>query len=118
MPPVVAEAGDLLEGAAHDAAIPPADRVVELVGEDRNAPPGARARLDQRGLRLRTERRGLLQRADAGRELLLARACCFELGVERALAALGGVERLGEPGHFRRGPGLHTGPERVAIAGE
>ena len=74
MSPVVGEPVDLLERRAHDLAVPPAARVVELVREERQAPGcGARGSLAALRSRVRGPRPRLLARAVLGRAPTRAR---------------------------------------------
>src|SRR5262249_56874101 len=84
---------DLLEGVAHDLAIPAPDRLVDLVAEDRHARGGGGC---GRTLALvagsRVTRRALLrERPHSGGERRLRLAGLFELSLEAALVAAGGL---------------------------
>src|SRR5262245_48597595 len=119
VPPVLAQPRDLLERAAHDAAVPPADRIVELVAEDRHAPDGAGRRRLRRALDRRRPRRArLLQRAEPRGELLIAGAQLVELRLERAGLPLGRVELLAETRHLGRRARLEPRAERLALLRE
>src|SRR6185369_12596643 len=102
--------------AADDAAIPAADRVVELVGEDRRAPHRAGRRLHRGRLRRGGPRRSrLLERAKLRLELVFARACLVELALERARPAARGFELLGEPRDLGGRSGLQASPQPLAV---
>src|SRR5215813_5126679 len=116
MAPVLRQAIDLLEGIAHHLAVPAPDRLVELVGEDGQAPgrgAGGAARGFVRG---RTHRALVCLRAQPCRQRGLRLPDLLELALEGALPAPGRLELAGEPGDLAGGPRLELGAQRVALA--